>query len=1042
MTTPKKIILYTTDYHCSSILRRRQIRSVINCNRENTLIDKIVILWEGWNRWKNESEYNYLSNSKIEVVNWESRPTYLDFYNHSLEHYSNDIILISNSDIIFDITIGRLRECRFTPKTCYAITRFDPLNYNVDEKLRGPPWKTLATIQQSFDAYSFCHPLDIIPETINISVGLSECDTYLVKKLIQDNLFEVKDPALDIRIWHNEIEPIGKHKEYFNKYRYWNRKDFPLDPKAHRGVIKFGHNCGFRLGCTTDDVPNIVGTSLMEHSIKVISFSMYGDDEKYTLGAIKNAELALDIYPDWRCWFYIHEKSVPTKIINALKEYPNVRIIFKKDLIIPKIWRYLPMDCPSVGILIARDVDSLISYREKSVVDEWLASGKRFHIIRDHPHHSFRGGIMGGMVGFRRMEYWKGWDDVIAKYSPENPNSREIEPGVKKYGSRIEDYALDITILKNVVYPLASKYCDIYISANFGRIESDCHEIKIPYSSDTRFIGEYESPDGKRSQYHIDILRAALNGRKEVNQCKKIKLGTILIYTTTQDEKNAIIVEDAYRKLLPTTNIKVKKIPQISSSEIPESFIRDMMNILGGCVDEKYGTDGIMTCSSSLIPIRKYFFTEIPKRFDDDRFIAYCTENDMINSWYNIATQKIWLQIWNESDQYSSPYNEEKVIQIIKRCWECKKSPRDILAEKLDKFLNRTGRLITLDNDYTNYRTLKCNENGSSDEFVDKNIQTSNTVYLASQNRSTLKLKVAVCLQVKNEEFILNELIANYLNFGFDHIFIYDNMSNPSVEDTILPKFKDCVTINKLTQASQYCKQSETYTHCYKTYGKDYDWIFNTCGNELLAFHHHKSVKQFLSQFDQNTVGAVAFHWIFFGSTPYLKMPTQRTKLISESFLFSEDDTSDYRQFFKQMYQPKAINESIQKCCQDYYVHLKSSYKAIECNGDELHYKENFSNTASLPKNIGELLSIAGIYHYTIREDLHLNKMKENMTVCESLENINKKCTRLNTYYRDNISPKICKILNTREISSETITSRRMNITSGAENNLKEILIV
>ena len=32
---------------------------------------------------------------------------------------------------------------------------------------------------------------------------------------------------------------------------------------------------------------------------KVINFSLWGDDPFYTIGAVENAKLALDIYPDW-----------------------------------------------------------------------------------------------------------------------------------------------------------------------------------------------------------------------------------------------------------------------------------------------------------------------------------------------------------------------------------------------------------------------------------------------------------------------------------------------------------------------------------------------------------------------------------------------------------------------------------------------------------------------------------------------------------------------------------------------------------------------
>ncbi|MDR0458240.1 MAG: hypothetical protein LBH10_04315 [Burkholderiaceae bacterium] len=44
-----------------------------------------------------------------------------------------------------------------------------------------------------------------------------------------------------------------------------------------------------------------------------------------------------------------------------------------------------------------RDADSVISRREAAAVDQWLASGKRFHMMRDHPGHIEL--IMAGLWG-------------------------------------------------------------------------------------------------------------------------------------------------------------------------------------------------------------------------------------------------------------------------------------------------------------------------------------------------------------------------------------------------------------------------------------------------------------------------------------------------------------------------------------------------------------------------------------------------------------------------------------------------------------------
>ena len=55
---------------------------------------------------------------------------------------------------------------------------------------------------------------------------------------------------------------------------------------------------------------------------KVICFSLWGDNPTYTIGAIKNAKLAEEIYPGWICRYYVG-KSTPTEIINQLVEFDN-----------------------------------------------------------------------------------------------------------------------------------------------------------------------------------------------------------------------------------------------------------------------------------------------------------------------------------------------------------------------------------------------------------------------------------------------------------------------------------------------------------------------------------------------------------------------------------------------------------------------------------------------------------------------------------------------------------------------------------------------
>ena len=138
---------------------------------------------------------------------------------------------------------------------------------------------------------------------------------------------------------------------------------------------------------------------------KVISFSLYGDNPKYTLGAIKNIDLHLNqkIYKDWIFRFYVNN-TVPQKIIDELKS-KNAEIINMDDSYLNNfgmIWRFLVLEDNDIDIFIVRDVDSRISKREENAVNEWIKSDKEIHVIRDHLHHFHKNyPIQGGLWGHK-----------------------------------------------------------------------------------------------------------------------------------------------------------------------------------------------------------------------------------------------------------------------------------------------------------------------------------------------------------------------------------------------------------------------------------------------------------------------------------------------------------------------------------------------------------------------------------------------------------------------------------------------------------------
>ena len=209
---------------------------------------------------------------------------------------------------------------------------------------------------------------------------------------------------------------------------------------------------------------------------KIISFSLWGDNPKYTIGAIKNVELSKTIYPDWICRFYCG-KSVPLDIIEKLKLYDNVEVIEMDEdgNWSGMFWRFYA--CEDADVMISRDTDSRLSFREKFAVDEWLNSDKDFHIMRDHPYHNVL--ILGGMWGVRNG-LLKNIRELISNYSKGN------------------FWQVDQNFLKEKIYPIISNKSfihDSYFSYNISSKKFPSERINKEFVGDVFDENENRHPD-------------------------------------------------------------------------------------------------------------------------------------------------------------------------------------------------------------------------------------------------------------------------------------------------------------------------------------------------------------------------------------------------------------------------------------------------------------------------------------------------------------------------------------------------------------------
>jgi hypothetical protein len=216
---------------------------------------------------------------------------------------------------------------------------------------------------------------------------------------------------------------------------------------------------------------------------KIIAFSLWGNNPKYTIGAIKNANLTNEIYNGWISRFYCG-KSVPEDILNQLKSIYNCEVIIMDEEgdWSGMFWRFLPASESDVEVMLSRDCDSRLNLREKAAVDEWMKSYKSFHIMRDHPWHGTQ--ILGGMWG--------------VKY-----------PKLKRMKEMIEEYKkgnfwqVDQNFLKEKIYPLIVNDCmvhDEFFNYNSNRIFPTKREGQ-------QFVGESFDENDNPNMEHRSMIK-------------------------------------------------------------------------------------------------------------------------------------------------------------------------------------------------------------------------------------------------------------------------------------------------------------------------------------------------------------------------------------------------------------------------------------------------------------------------------------------------------------------------------------------------------
>ena len=224
---------------------------------------------------------------------------------------------------------------------------------------------------------------------------------------------------------------------------------------------------------------------------KIISFSLYGSSPKYCVGAIENVKLQKTLYPDWICRIYYND-TVPTNYIQQISNL-GAEVIDMSNTSMRDhgmFWRFLVCDDREIERFICRDVDSRLNSRERAAVEEWIESGKSFHIMRDHPWHDIL--VLGCAWGLKNT----------FNFSVEEMINDFIKNKPFKYGDdQIFLYKLHRLFIKDMI----------------------CHDEFFDYPNNKpfpvkreeyEFVGEVFDENNMRNQEHRNVLINFLNSKK------------------------------------------------------------------------------------------------------------------------------------------------------------------------------------------------------------------------------------------------------------------------------------------------------------------------------------------------------------------------------------------------------------------------------------------------------------------------------------------------------------------------------------------------
>ena len=133
------------------------------------------------------------------------------------------------------------------------------------------------------------------------------------------------------------------------------------------------------------------------------------------------------------------------------------------------------------------------------------------------------------------------------------------------------------------------------------------------------------------------------------------------------------------------------------------------------------------------------------------------------------------------------------------------------------------------------------------------------------------KYNTAICLLCKNENDYINEWLEYHINIGIEHFYIYDNMSDVPIKNSINSDFIDKCTIKEwdLTVEEYGNIQILCYDNCLHFFKNEAKWIAFIDADEFIDIKSKLNINEFLEQYD--SYDGLYVDWVTYNANGKIK---------------------------------------------------------------------------------------------------------------------------------------------------------------------------